>query len=68
MEEPKQPRKRRKKYTVKTTIAMEPEQLELLNETADEIGEDRSATIREALNIGVASMQKKHRRAHGSDN
>ena len=54
MEEPKQPRKRRKKYTVKTTIAMEPEQLELLNETADEIGEDRSATIREALNIGVA--------------
>ena len=65
MEEPKQPRKRKRKYTVKTTIAMEPEQLELLNETADEIGEDRSATIREALNIGVASMQKKHRRAHG---
>ena len=65
MEEPKQPRKRKRKYTVKTTIAMEPEQLDLLNETADEIGEDRSATIREALNIGVASMQKKHRRAHG---
>ena len=65
MEETKLRRKRVKRYPIQLNAYVSPEQMELIDKTAAEINQDRSATIREALKIGVVRLQKKHGRTHG---
>lgn len=65
MEETKLRRKRVKRYPIQLNAYVSPEQMDLIDKTADEINEDRSATIRKALELGVLRLQKQHRRTHG---